>query len=191
MILNEGQPLKAIHFVKRGKVVLLHNLGGEEKEEVQVRTVGQYENFGMHISHVGPNGRKATDTEVAAQLLVPQLAAESARAETYCDVVVLTLKDLSEIFTQEKLWSKLAAQRRRRPSKPGGAGRASGVAVRAACFASRIRCGSRFSRRKSSIGGGGENPPSAADTSGSGSAPPPGSGGHTRVLPSRQIRPEP
>ena len=114
VIFAEGQPLKAIYFKKRGKVVLLKNLGGEN--EKVVRVIGQYENFGLYISAANANGTRITDTEVASQLLRVQTAEEWARAETYCDITTLSVADLADIFTQERLWSKLAAQRRRKPT---------------------------------------------------------------------------
>ena len=132
VVVVEGQPLKAIYFVKKGRVVLLKNMGTPDEKELRV--VSQYDNFGMYISAAGPKGVRATDTEVASQLLTVQVAQESARAETYCDVVCLSAVDLGEIFTQARLWSKLAAQRKR---KTVSGVRSSGV-MKAAVFASRL-----------------------------------------------------
>ena len=73
----------------------------------------QYDNFGLSFKVVGNGGTRATDAEVASQLLEAQFATEWARAETYCDVVSLSAQDLAEIFTKEKLWSKVAALQRR------------------------------------------------------------------------------
>ena len=111
----------------------------------QVRTVNQYENFGMHISAANADGNRATDTDVAAQLLTEQVAEHSARSETYCDIVVLAVADLADIFTQQQMWSKLAAHRKRRPPA-----RAHGV-TKAAVFAklmSRASTSGSFRKRK-------------------------------------------
>ena len=72
VILVEGSPLKAIYFVKKGKVALVSNLGNKELEAVQ-KSFGQYDNFGFHIE---ANGKQLSDTEVAQQLLNVQLLKE-------------------------------------------------------------------------------------------------------------------
>lgn len=80
VVLIEGQPLNAIYFVKKGKVLLLHGLGTPDEREV--RRVGQYENFGLSFAAVNTSGARTTDAEVASQLLETQYATEWARAET-------------------------------------------------------------------------------------------------------------
>ena len=74
VILVEGSPLKAIYFVKKGKVALVSNLGNKELEAVQ-KSFGQYDNFGFHIE---ANGKQLSDTEVAQQLLNVQLLKEGS-----------------------------------------------------------------------------------------------------------------
>lgn len=109
VVLVEGQPVKTIFFVKKGKVALVHHLGTPAEQEV--RTVGPSDHFGMQISATGQYGGDVTDTDVAEQLLKPQMARESARAEAYCDIVTLAAHDLAEVFTHEQLWTKLALRR--------------------------------------------------------------------------------
>ena len=128
VIFVEGQPLKAIQFVKKGKVLLIKDLG--MVSERPARGIAQYDHFGLEISATSPSGHAATDADVAIQLRSEQISPHSARAETYCDVVSLAKKDLVAIFTQQsteqQLWSKLSKQRKpigkRKMSKHQGGG---------------------------------------------------------------------
>jgi CRP-like cAMP-binding protein len=121
VIIIEGQEHKAIMFVKKGKILMLKAMG--TAEEALVRVVGQYDNFGLSLSNArseihAVSGRSSAtegfnDFHVANQLNRPmQTATESARAETYCDVISLDRNDLTTLFTKDRLWSKLSQAKR-------------------------------------------------------------------------------
>lgn len=95
-ILVEGQPHEAIHFVKKGRVALLVGVG--TVHESLVRIVKEFDNFGL-------SDDAAMDL---SQLSEPPYAVESARAETYCDVVSLPCRALREIFNKDKFWDGVA-----------------------------------------------------------------------------------
>ena len=117
MIFVEGQPLKAILFVKEGKILLIKDLGTSNERAVQ--TVRQYDHFGLDIRPTSTSMGVATDAEVAEQIRRDQYAAFSARAETYCDVVSLSKADLSSFFaeqsSEQQLWSGLSKFRKHKP----------------------------------------------------------------------------
>lgn len=161
IIIVDGQPHTALHFVKKGRVSLLRGLN--TPAEVQIRSVGQHEHFGLDLPASSPNARhRADEGLVGKMLLTTQYASEAARAETYCDVVSLFLSDLLEIFAEEKAWSKVALASRSATSAPRSGG----------------RCGRRLSIRRMNCG---SSPPGGSPLGllqgarGQGNSPPGGS----------------
>ena len=150
VIILEGQVLDAIHFVKKGKVLLLTAIG--TSDEAAVRVVSQYDNFGLSLSSDGAGGTSLSGLHqsgaLASQTLDGQIARESARAETYCDLVSLDLADLTALITKDRLWNKLSQANAPSPSCKKGRGGSGGSrpSMSAISFAKRLSTRARSSR---------------------------------------------
>ena len=100
----EGHLVKAMYFIKRGRVQMLRGLGLNIEKEV--RALGHYENFGLDEEallelELTITSTRAMEDEVAgegdskiAAVFTKHYARESARALTYCDAVSLSMPDL-------------------------------------------------------------------------------------------------
>ena len=146
IIVVEGQEHRAIQFVKKGRVLLIQSMG--TPDEILIRTVVQHDNFGLDLghgilgyddseqSHSGRHRGMANNYSLQrfvgneqqmSQRLTSQrqLASESARAETYCDVVSLDADDLGALVTKDRLWAKLSqSSTAAAMTQGGGTGRA-------------------------------------------------------------------
>lgn len=138
MVLVAGQSLEALYFCKKGRVALVAGVG--TAEETTVRVVRELDHFGIDVDR---SSAHADDASLALQLLKPQTASESARAETYCDLISLHVSALKEIFAEDKFWSRLASERKQAIEKAPAA--ASSFA-RKGSFKPRLNLRGRFSK---------------------------------------------
>ena len=84
VLVDEGQPLRAIYFINKGVIHLLSRMGTDDEECVGEK--GQYENFGIEcFAKPGPN----------------KLVTHSARAVTYADVMSLSTTDLARLLARD------------------------------------------------------------------------------------------
>jgi len=102
VVFTEGERLKTTYYVKKGTVVKLRGMGTER--EMLIGSVGQHENFGLDLANEGhdTSGRRAISLTQTYQY-----AKETARAEMYCDVMTVSLEDLSPIFAHHDAWSRV------------------------------------------------------------------------------------
>jgi len=100
VIMLEGQPLRAVHFVQKG---LLHCTSAKEPEG---RRVCGGESFGLEVVHevilermryAGADDREA-GLPLDLRALDRAFAVESATAITYCDLMSLTLAELAKVL---------------------------------------------------------------------------------------------
>jgi len=135
VVFTEGERLKTTYYVKKGTVVKLRAMGTER--EMLIATVGQHENFGLDLANEGhdPSGRRAISLTQTYQY-----AKETARAEMYCDVMTVSLEDLSPIFAHHDAWSRVF---------PTG-GAPGGPAKRSCGGCAKLRMASRLTRLKNS-----------------------------------------
>ena len=84
VLVDEGQPLRAIYFINKGVIQLLSRMGTDDEEFVGEKV--QYENFGIEFfEKQGPN----------------KLVTYSARAVTYADVMSLSTTDLARLLARD------------------------------------------------------------------------------------------
>ena len=138
VIAMSGSKLTHINFIKKGRVYLIKDLGSDN-EQVQ-RVLGANDNFGLEDAAarrlmaqldsppeapMGPGTltrSRASRFSVALHqagthdwyrnFFTTQMARESARAATYCDVVSLDVHDLSAILAKD--YKARCAERERR-----------------------------------------------------------------------------
>ena len=83
VLVEEGQPLRAIYFINKGVIHLLSRMGTDDEECVGEK--GQYENFGIECFAKPAN----------------KLVTHSARAVTYADVMSLSTTDLARLLARD------------------------------------------------------------------------------------------
>ena len=94
VLVEEGQPLRAIYFINKGVIHLLSRMGTDDQECVAEKV--QYENFGIEcFEKPGPN----------------KLVTYSARAVTYADVMSLSTTDLARLLARDDERRRIKASR--------------------------------------------------------------------------------
>ena len=117
LMCSEGQRLRMIYFINRGKVQLLRGAGSEN--EVLVRVLSDNDNLGLDDF--------SSSTERRVRL--------TARSLTYCDVMSLSTEELSaalEYDASERL--KREAEKLRKQEEAAAAGGGEGKEKLAACL---------------------------------------------------------
>ena len=129
IVMVEGEQIKMVNFIKKGHVSLLKQMGSMEEKEVRV--LGPSDNFGLDdastrqliaLAKEGDSSSSVFNRRGSAgafkrlsvtrrrssygSILNTAIVRESARADTYCDVVSLDVDDLTVILSRDKMIRK-------------------------------------------------------------------------------------